>query len=132
MGATVPPTMNPERVGRIPHTAARGMKLLIISLKTYASYLGKAPVITRASFFCVGFSHTKLSSELFVGIRDWSRDLQELAEAWLLERGRSLRHLVAFMFSVSTIRCFGKNFVLFCLALRYQGNLFFRLVLKTS
>lgn len=55
MGATVPPTMNPERVGRIPHTAARGMNLLIISLKTYASYLGKAPVIIRASSFVWAF-----------------------------------------------------------------------------
>ena len=42
MGATVPPTMNPERLGRIPHTAARGMKLLIISLKRLASYLSLA------------------------------------------------------------------------------------------
>ena len=29
--------------------------------------------------FCVGFTHTQLSSAVFVGVRQWSRDLQELA-----------------------------------------------------
>ena len=39
MGVTVPPTMSPERVGRIPHIAAIGINLLIISLTRHASYL---------------------------------------------------------------------------------------------
>ena len=38
MGAIVPPTMSPERVGRIPHIAAIGMNLLIITLRRHASY----------------------------------------------------------------------------------------------
>ena len=55
----------------------------------------------------MGFAYTKLSSEIIVsmkylsaGIREWSRDLQELAEAWVLERGRSVGNLVAFLFAV--------------------------------
>ena len=40
---------------------------------------------------------------LFANIREWSRDLQELREASVLERGRSVGHLVAFLFAVTCV-----------------------------
>ena len=52
--------------------------------------------------FCVSFANAKLSSGVFVYryTCEWSRDLQEIAETWVLERGRSVGHLVAILLAV--------------------------------
>ena len=48
----------------------------------------------------VGDLGARLAKSLL--IREWSRDLQELAQAWVLARGKSVGHFVAFLFDATS------------------------------